>query len=333
MSEPTRDDEQHLIDYLLGQCEDEAAQAIRRRLAADPDLAERREHVAAALAALDLLPDAEPPATLAERTVRRVREARAASQEAARDESRRGRLGPVFSWREIGAVAAALLLIGAIFFPSLQKARRYELAGLCEHHQGRIGVALRTYAHEHEGALPAADEGARRWMPADGDEEAASNSAALFKLLREGYESPAVFQCPAVDHAGSFQLQGWMQDFPKGEYVDYSYQHMVGPNVRRRAVAPADAPAKFLAVLGDRNPLFDGQGRFRPDRSNARASDNHDNTGQNVLYLSGHVRWSETPEAGVNGNNIWVAEGIHNYTGVEEPVSPTDTFLLPAYCR
>jgi prepilin-type processing-associated H-X9-DG protein len=333
MSEPTRDDEQRLIDYLLGQCDDEAAQAVRRRLAADADFAERRDRVAAALAVLDLLGEPEPPATLAERTVRRVREARAASQEVARNESRRRRVGPIFSWREVAGIAAAVLLLAVILVPSLQQARRYELAGMCEDNQGRIGAAMLKYAHEHDGALPAAEGSGRRWMEGDGVEKPASNSVALFKLVRDEYEKPAVFQCPAVGHGDTFRLQGWMQDFPKAEHVDYSYQHMVGPNVRRRAVAPADALAEVLAVLGDRNPLFDERGRFRPDRSNARASDNHDNTGQNVLYLDGHVRWSETPDAGVNGNNIWVAEGIRNYTGVEEPVSPTDTFLLPAYSR
>ena len=33
----------------------------------------------------------------------------------------------------------------------------------------------------------------------------------------------------------------------------------------------------------------------------------------------------------MNGNNIYIAEGIYTYRGDETPVSPTDTFLMPAY--
>ncbi len=58
---------------------------------------------------------------------------------------------------------------------------------------------------------------------------------------------------------------------------------------------------------------------------------NHGARGQNVLYLSGHVAWAETPAAGVGGNNIYLIEGVDDYRGDESPAEPTDSFLLPAY--
>ena len=91
------------------------------------------------------------------------------------------------------------------------------------------------------------------------------------------------------------------------------------------------AVAGRMAILGDRNPLFNN-GRFIPKRIESLVSDNHGQTGQNVLYLDMHVEWAETPSAGVDGNNIFLAEGIYEYTGNEEPTGPTDTFLLPTYC-
>ena len=67
------------------------------------------------------------------------------------------------------------------------------------------------------------------------------------------------------------------------------------------------------------------------DYLGASAGDNHQGAGQNVLYLDGHVSWSDTAQAGVRGNNIFLAEGIFHYRGDETPAGPTDTFLLPAY--
>ena len=43
------------------------------------------------------------------------------------------------------------------------------------------------------------------------------------------------------------------------------------------------------------------------------------------------VKFAKDANAGVRGNNIYLAEGIYQYRGEETPVSPTDSFLLPAY--
>jgi lipoprotein-anchoring transpeptidase ErfK/SrfK len=78
-----------------------------------------------------------------------------------------------------------------------------------------------------------------------------------------------------------------------------------------------------------RNGGFDAQDA---QQAGTASSENHGRTGQNVLYLDMHVRWVKVPSAGVKGNNIYIAEGIYNrYRGDETPISPTDTFLMPAY--
>ena len=118
-----------------------------------------------------------------------------------------------------------------------------------------------------------------------------------------------------------------MVDFPSPQYVSYSYQYSLGRAVRRDAPELVNV-AEQMAILADANPLFDG-GRFRRDRLGQGVSENHRCTGQNVLYLSGAVRWFTHARAGVNGNNIWLADGIYEYHGDEKPTSPVDTFLLP----
>ena len=71
-------------------------------------------------------------------------------------------------------------------------------------------------------------------------------------------------------------------------------------------------------------------GMFHAERIGDQASDNHNKTGQNVLYMDYHVAWADNPNVGVNGDNIYLVNGVTNYLGDEAPADATDTFLLPA---
>jgi hypothetical protein len=44
-----------------------------------------------------------------------------------------------------------------------------------------------------------------------------------------------------------------------------------------------------------------------------------------------HVDFKKSPNVGVRGDNIYLAEGVYKYDGAETPTTPTDTFLLPAF--
>ena len=85
-----------------------------------------------------------------------------------------------------------------------------------------------------------------------------------------------------------------------------------------------------MAILADNSPVFNG-GRFQADCLGRQAGDNHDSTGQTVLYMDMHVDFKAKPSVGVGGNNIYLADGVTDYKGNEKPAGPTDSFLLPAY--
>ena len=68
----------------------------------------------------------------------------------------------------------------------------------------------------------------------------------------------------------------------------------------------------------------------RAERVGKTVSENHSGAGQNVLYMDGHVTWTAQCRVGVNGDNIWLAQGVYVYTGSEKPRSPADAFLLPS---
>jgi hypothetical protein len=243
--------------------------------------------------------------------------------------------------RELAAVAAILVLMLGVFSIWQRQARREHLGGLCRSQVGQIGTGLLTYANAHDGFLPAADLAQHRWLPKPGV-PAVSNSSGLFRLVIADFVSPSAFTCPALEVEGGskagFAVQPGMSDFPGAGTINYSYQHTLGGRrLSRQVLAPV---AESMAIMADSTPLFVG-GQFRRDRVHAAASDNsdnHDQAGQNVLYLDMHVVWRDRPDVGVGGNNvgvggdnIFLVKGIFDYDGDERPASDIDTFLLPAY--
>jgi len=82
------------------------------------------------------------------------------------------------------------------------------------------------------------------------------------------------------------------------------------------------------ALLADDSPLFAG-GRFHPERVHRTVSDNHPDGGQNVLHADGRVGWATHGRVGVDGDDIFLVNGILVYVGRERPVSLNDSFLLP----
>ena len=328
MNEPSRQDEMLLIDYLLGRTDEPSAGEVRRRLEADPEFRRLHSDLQNTLKALGRSADVEPPEDLVDRTMARIRSARQTEALLVQQGlSRRGGW-PTFSLRELGAIAAAALLLVAIFVPAVRQSKSRTLLNECYSNVGQIGSALQTFANEHH-SLPASAAQRQRWLARE-QEPAVSNSVALFRLVRSEYASPVRFQCPAVG-GGSFVAQAGMVDFPAGRFINYSYQHAMGSEwMRANAGVSLAGVARQMAILADATPVF-CNGRFDRDRVHAPVSDNHARTGQNVLYLDMHVDWTEQPTVGVNGNNIYLAEGILDYSGDEAPVNVTDSFLLPAY--
>jgi len=327
MDEKRRQDEDLLIDFHLGRCDEAAAAEVRARIDGDAAFRRLSADISNALGAMKLLGECEPPADLVDKTLARIAAAKRTEALLAREEARGGWRRPTFAMREAVAAAVAVILLGVIFIPSVLQAHRRALRAECRANVGQIGAAFQTYANLNDGSLPVVSAEPRRWLPGEG-QPAVSNSEGLFKLVRLG-RSPQLFQCPAVG-GGSFTVQAGMVDFPSEEFVSYSYQHALGP----RGIASAGEVLKEMqgqmAILADATPVFDG-GRFRKDRVRLATSDNHAHTGQNVLYRDMHAAWATRADVGINGDNIYLAGNRFFYRGDEEPVDAFDSFLLPAH--
>jgi hypothetical protein len=325
----THDDEIVLIDYLTGRLDREEADALEARLESDDRLRQRRDTIARSFAALDLAPQPEAPDDLLADTLAHIAAAEKTERLLARQQiARPGGYWHTFNLRELAAIAAAIVLMIGVFVPSLRVARQRNHQNICTTQLGQIGAGLQTYAMNNAGFLPHGETTSNRWLP-DGAEPVASNSAAPFKLVRLRYVAgPSVFQCPAVGGPG-FTVREEMTDFPSPQHISYSYQHAVGGNVMRMDDPDIVHAADDMVILADQTPLFRNY-RFMPDRLVAPISENHGGRGMAVLYIAGHVRWVDHAGVGVKGDNIFLADDLHEYTGTEAPAQPTDSFLLPS---
>lgn len=319
-----KNEEALLIDSALGELEEAQAATVAHRLAKDEPFQKRHRDVQNALKALDLLPECEPPGDLAQKTLKRIAQARQTDALIAREELGRSNPLSTFTMRELFGVAACLLMILVVSVPSIRQSRRVNDISQCASQIGQIGTAMVAYGNSNNDQLPTAATEADRWLPG---ERAVSNSSALFRLVRGGYAGQMSFVCPASESAQPFVVTRNMTDFPGAGNVHYSYQHSLS-----RPLSWSDpkvaASAGRMAILADATPFY-REGRF--DTSGGSVSSNHASTGQNILYLDGHVGWARLSQAGLNGNHIYLAEGIYDYRGDETPVSATDSFLLPSY--
>lgn len=330
MTEKENRDEILMIDFLRGRLADEEAERLRRRIEEEPELRKLRDNLVNTFAALDLMPQPEAPADLAERTLAGIASLERTDALIALQQSHRRSFRPTFSLRELAAMIAIMLVAAGIIMPALRLAHHRGLRSLCAAQMGQIGSALQTYAINNDGILPRPQGSSLQWLPSQHQHTSISNSSSLFRLLRGQYlSSPMLLQCPALG-GPSFTVEPHMTDFPQASHISYSYDHVLGDNSLSILDKQTAKLAATLVILGDQTPLFIA-GRFLPEKLDTPVSENHNRRGQNVLYLDGHVLWATSANVGVDGDNIFLIQGVNNYTGDEVPASTQDTFLLPAY--
>ena len=328
MSDQRLNNENMLIDYVVGRCDGESGGHVKKLLEQDKSLLQVHQDITNTVAALKLSVDVEPPADLLQKTLKHIEAAQLTNKLIASQEIRRTIPLPTFSLRELAGIAAAIVLLATVFVPLLRQGYFVSQQKQCQANTRQIGTAFASYASANNGILPGAYGLGSRWLPGD-SEAAVSNSSGLFHLIRNGYAKPEVFQCPSVG-GSSFIAQAGMVDFPTKKNISYSYQHSLGNRPLSNNTAQLVNMTDKMAILADATPVF-GDQCFLPNRVLAQTSDNHHRRGQNVLYLDSHADWADQACVGVNGDNIYLAQGVLQYRGKEAPAGPTDSFLLPAY--
>jgi hypothetical protein len=324
-----------LLDLHLGRLSPEQELDLRLRLAADARLAAQHEALATVFRALDTQRAAAAPPWLAARVAARVKAAGRPPRvvRPARDRAALADAAPVVlrlgSARDIVAAAAMIMLMVGFAVPSLLHMQGRAQRMGCSANLANLGMGMQQYAQTYNASLPFAGWGPRAsWSPT-GDPGAVvmPNRRHVYPLLRQAFiVSPRTFVCPARGGVPMPPEQVRQRDdFLLSDNVSYAYFNMAGAR-------PSLQDDARLPIMADDNPMFDdGVPLFSRlgfgDRANLN-SRAHGGAGQNILSLDGHVRWSTTPNAGVNADNIWTLRGVEVYTGREGPQTRDDAHLI-----
>jgi prepilin-type N-terminal cleavage/methylation domain-containing protein len=154
-------------------------------------------------------------------------------------------------------------------------------------------------------------------------------TASLWLLVRGGMAKPEQFICPSGDESPDPMLTGGRRmeanqrsNFTSGQHLSYSYcspfSGYVNAKGQRFRLNTDILPADF-AVMADKNPGVStalgtnvadipynaSEGKFA-----AANSRNHKAAGQNVLYVTGEVRFQKTPYCGY-GATSWERDNIY----------------------
>jgi hypothetical protein len=195
-----------------------------------------------------------------------------------------------------------------------------------------VGRGMQAYALAFGDSLPFAGwNGRSSWASTrDSGVELVRNRRHLYPLLiSHNVPAPQLFICPSSEDVPMPMSQvAQRDDFIEERNVSYANQNMAG-------VRPTLRGAPALPVMADDNPFFrsgvaaiDFAARGLGLSQASQNSGAHGGTGQNLLTLDGAVKWQDTPNCGIDGDNIWTLNHVVNYTGREGPATASDAHLI-----
>ena len=272
-----------------------------------------------------------------------------------------------FTLVELLVVIAIIALLMGILMPALSRVRQIAFRVVCGTNLSGIGKAMLVYSNDYDDELPRSGGRNSPWaakipnwqatnrfgaygVSANGEGGVGSISSCLYLLVKYADVTPKSFICkgdsgtsefkPADYGAGNRDLID-LWDFgpePK-EHCSYAYHMPFG----LYALTTSGEPG--MAVAADRNPFVQSPmaepkdiSLFVPEGGREAIrfgnANQHQEEGQNVLYLDSHVNFEKTPYCGINEDNIytyWDGGDIRR-GGVpvltSEPQSRTDSMVV-----
>ena len=267
----------------------------------------------------------------------------------------------------------ACLFLTAIVQLALSNSRFQEYRMTCAKNLSTIGKAMFLYANDYDGEYPraggrttqlsfqvadfaATDRYRAYQLGSNGDGGFATISSSLYLLVKYAEVSPKTFVCPGDSGATVFnpaddgihdktpqELWDFGPCFSSREnpsnHCSYSYHMPYGQYFLTSSSNPG------MAVAADRNPWIVSTTTdakdfniFNPDgdRETVKAGNTsvHEDQGQNVLFVDGHVSFETESFCGVDGDNIYTfKDGDDIRVGssdvfCKQPIDKTDSLLI-----
>jgi prepilin-type N-terminal cleavage/methylation domain-containing protein/prepilin-type processing-associated H-X9-DG protein len=277
-----------------------------------------------------------------------------------------------FTLVELLVVIAIIALLMGILMPALARVRQIAFRMVCGTNLSGMGKAMLIYAQDYDDEYPRAGGPQSIWarqvklwsaldrfgaygVAIDGSSGQASVSSCLYLLVKYAEVTPKSFICKGDSSATEFKPSDYnmgdrdpttLWDFGPSPQSETHYSYALHHPFGLYALTTASDPG--CAVAGDRNPWITSEAAERrttwadynplggKETIKLGNSISHQEDGQNVLFMDGHVSFEDKSSCGVNDDNVYtmaaaeVEKGIFPElsTGNVKPQSRTDSLLV-----
>ena len=356
MESLNKEEKDIILDFYFRCGDEKHITRARDMIASDPRAAKLYSRLEETLTQLDHIKYEPCPDNLVDLTIARLK--LAASAEQARLESllatehRKSTQARSMAattrqsfWRnvaEVAAVAAVILVVVGVYFPTTSNMRQIAWRNRCNAGLARVGAGIASYTNDHNGALPAVKmtAGAPWWKVGDQGTKNQSNTRHIWLLVKDGYVKSEDFVCPGRKDGQPANLDiaqvRRYSDFPNRRSMNFSFMLMNDKTARRLRKAGSK-----MVMLSDLNPVFE---TLVENRDLLKESDeftrvlisrqlmemmstNHKGKGQNLLFGDGSAQFKKIRI--ILGDDIFTIKGKNIYSGCEIPFNDEDIFLAP----